>query len=102
MSKRPCLLCHDYIEVYNSVTGRNIRTAYTHGQVVPWRRPILKSDQEKEENVRAALHTRLVKRLWEKISSFASQTALDSEARRRLPPDGTHLSALSIWRTWYS
>ena len=93
ISKRPCLLCDDYIGVYNSVTGRNIRTAYTHGQVVPWRRPILQSDQKKEENIRAALHSRLVNRLWNKISSSTlssldSQTTDASEASDAVSPDG--------------
>ncbi|KAI0691636.1 hypothetical protein C8Q76DRAFT_862139 [Earliella scabrosa] len=92
ISKRPCLLCDDYIGVYNSVTGRNIRTAYTHGQVVPWRRPILESNEEREENVRAALHSRLVNRLWNKISSSTlssldSQTSVASEASDGVSPD---------------
>ena len=77
ISKRPCLLCNDYIVVYNSLTGRNIRTARTHGQAVPWRRPILKSDKT-EETVRTALYSCFADRLKKKISSSA-RSSLDSQ-----------------------
>ena len=47
-SERPCALCAIYIEVFNEVTGRNIRAARTKGRLVGWRRPTLESDQEEK------------------------------------------------------
>ena len=83
ISKRPCALCDMYIKVYNNTAQEEdldpkVWAARTHGQMVPWRRPIL-MNTTRDDRIRAELHRRLVNKLWDKVDALA-RTSLSSQS----------------------
>ncbi|RDX54574.1 hypothetical protein OH76DRAFT_1469266 [Lentinus brumalis] len=79
VSKPSCALCNCYFEAYRAVTGQDIRTRATHGQMVPWRCPSL-GDQAVDEQVRSELSTKLRILLVDTVDHYWKRASLSSQS----------------------